>query len=193
MNNIDTMEESKSVLAEEEAKDILDRTIGFVNNCDSKASIMLGITGVIFTIIFTSEGLTEISNLIKIIVEFKSFCDVLFFLLGLVSVIMLFYGIGLLIAALIAKIDCNDYEQEGLDLASSIYFGNIADCKTFQDYRNRFSNANQESYLNDLLSQIYLNSCICKKKFQRYNQGLIYFIYGLSLFLLTIIAGIIIY
>jgi len=179
----------KSEMSSNEAKDTLERTINFVSNCDNKASIILGIIGVIFTIIFTNDSLLELKNIIKIIIQFKNRWDIVFLILGLGSIIILACGLGLLVFCLIAKIDCKEYKQERLNLNSIIYFGNIAEYKSFKDYEDRFLNVTEENYLNDLLSQIYLNSCICMKKYKRYNLGVICSICGLMLFSIYVIAG----
>lgn len=184
---------SKSLILVEEAKDTLDRTISFVNNCDSKASIMLGIIGVALAIIFTSDSLQEFRRITQIMLEFNNCRDVFFFILGLVSIALVGLGLGLLIFSLFAKIDCKDYDQSSLNLTSSIYFENIAGCGNFEQYKERFMTTTQENYLNDLLSQIYLNSCICTKKFKRYNLGVIYSMCGLFFFILVVTIGSIIY
>ena len=47
------------------ALDILDRTIGFVRNCDNKASIFLGTFGVILTIVLTTDGLDNLMSIVQ--------------------------------------------------------------------------------------------------------------------------------
>jgi len=187
------MTEDKLIILIGEAKDTLDRTIGFVNICDSKSSIMLGIIGMIFTIIFTSDGLLEFKRIAKKMLEFSNCRDVFLFLVGFASIALAGVGFGFLIFSLMAKIDCKDYKQNGLNLNSSIYFGNIAASGNFNNYKERFMTTTQDKYLIDLLSQIYLNSCICTKKFERYNRGVIFSICGLLLFILIAIIGSIIY
>ena len=51
----------------EEAKASLDRINGWINSCDSKAGTVLALTGVLLTIIFTNDGMTEIYNVLQIL------------------------------------------------------------------------------------------------------------------------------
>ena len=53
----------------EEAKASLDRINGWINSCDSKAGTVLALTGVLLTIIFTNDGMTEIYNVLQDIYE----------------------------------------------------------------------------------------------------------------------------
>ena len=43
----------------------LERNLGFISNCDNKASIILTAVGVLLTIILTSEGLASIKDMLK--------------------------------------------------------------------------------------------------------------------------------
>ena len=54
----------KNVIKTEELNAILDRTIGFVGNCDTKASIMLALFGVLLTVICTSNITDSIIGII---------------------------------------------------------------------------------------------------------------------------------
>lgn len=161
-----------SVINKDEAINILDRTIGFVENCDNKASIMLGIFGVVFTIIFSTDGIGEIIRILMMLFINRSFCNILFFLLWSVSLITLIIGTYNFISTLIAKIDCKDMASESLELNSKIYFGDIAKKNTYIQYKQGLLSLSKEEFLNDIISQIYINACIANNKFVKYNKGL---------------------
>lgn len=174
LNNIDT------------AKDILDRIIGFISNCDTKASISLGLFGVIISIFFTTKSVTTFVNIVKQVIVDLSFCDVLF-LVGLsIPVIMFVFGLWKLISVLSASINLS-----GKD--SLIYFKDIAENQTYNQYYSKFIAANTSSLLKDFISEIYINSKICSRKFESYNKGLHCCLGGLVLFILLFIVGSLIY
>lgn len=47
----------------EEARLLLERVNNWINSCDSKASIILALIGVLLTIIFTSDSLSAMGEL----------------------------------------------------------------------------------------------------------------------------------
>ncbi|MGI6252280.1 MAG: hypothetical protein ACOYJV_02480, partial [Aminivibrio sp.] len=55
----------KCIIKKEDAIDILDRIIGFVNNCDSKSSIILGVFGAVITLVFSTDGIAEIRRIFE--------------------------------------------------------------------------------------------------------------------------------
>ena len=57
----DTLDTEEQI---EEAKASLDRINGWINSCDSKAGTVLALTGVLLTIIFTNDGMTEMYNVL---------------------------------------------------------------------------------------------------------------------------------
>ena len=80
------------VIVTDEAITILDRTIGFVENCDNKASIMIGLFGVVVALIFSTDGIKEIMRILDILITNKYFCNIVFFLLWVASLVTLFIG-----------------------------------------------------------------------------------------------------
>lgn len=71
---------------------------------------------------------------------------------------------------LIAKIDCTEMKEESLELDSKVYFENISKNNTYKGYKEKLYSLDEVSLMNDLTSQIYINSCICTAKFKRYNS-----------------------
>lgn len=70
-----------------------------------------------------------------------------------------------------------------LEPNSLLFFGTIAN-NNFDAFKTRFDSVDKDTLLNDLLSQIYLNSCICEIKFKRYKKGLFFSILGVFIFIL---------
>ena len=89
----------------------------------------------------------------------------IFMLIFLVSAICFIIGLYFLSKALMAKITNNE------DRKSNIFFGHIASNRNQQAYLNRLEATNLNKYIEDLVSQIYINSKICEQKFKNYNKG----------------------
>jgi len=164
--------EQANQMKKEDAIDILDRIIGFINNCDNKTSIMLGVFGAIIALVFSTDGVTEITRIVETAFAIKSFCNILFLMIWSSSFVILLMGVTNFALSLLAKIDCSDMKQTFLELDSNIFFENIAKNSTYKLYKEKILSVNEESLLNDFVSQIYINSCICTAKFKRYNHGL---------------------
>ncbi|MCT4606322.1 MAG: hypothetical protein N4A64_09515 [Marinisporobacter sp.] len=180
-------------ISKNDALDILDRIIGFVNNCDTKASIMLGIYGVLSTILFTSKGIIKLKNII--ITSWKNGMryDILYLILIVFSSIVFVFGIYKLFQVLFPKTDCSDKQQDELDLDSKVFFGNIAKNPTYKQYKEKLLNCNDDDYINDIISQIYLNAFICDAKFKNYKIGFLTSFIGCILFVVFLGIGILIY
>ena len=57
------------------------------------------------------------------------------------------------------------------DRKSNIFFGHIALHENQQAYWKCLKATNLNKYIEDLVSQIYINSKICEQKFKNYNKG----------------------
>lgn len=166
-----------SKLDEEQMEHNLDRVNMWIGNCDQKASFLLAVVGVMLSIIFTSESL--VSSIKTILVEpflqyynnhVGSFCCfrfliAVFLILGSVS---MFCALLFLLMSLSAKTDSNRLKKEnpGLEDKSLLFYGSISNM-SYSDY----SSKTNDKY-NDYRSQVYINSKICIKKFNRYKRGL---------------------
>ena len=176
-------------LDKEDAFNVLDRIIGFVNNCDNKASIMLGIFGAIIAIICTTDGMSEIARIFHVVTINKSFCSIIYLILWFSSLLVLSFGLYNFISALRAKLDCGDMKSSKLDIDSKIYFGGISKNKSYEQYLLKLRGLTSDDLLNDIISQIYINATICDKKFKCYNLGLMLSIIGLIGFLILWAIG----
>lgn len=153
----------------------LDRTIGFISNCDTKVSFWLSSLGVIFTILFTVK-IPHFNFIVEKVSSLQSNIDG-YFILGVfafcLSLCLTVRGIYFLTQVLIAKTECNGYPN------SKIFFGHIAKFSNYRDYFDKVQLTNLEQYKEDLISQIYTNSQICNEKFKNYNKGAKSCIYAL--------------
>lgn len=160
----------------------------WINNCDNKASIMLGFIGIIASILLTNNNfITIFIKMLNKVVENIDFSDVLY-------LIFIFSAIGFILYGTfnIFKVICPTLQRSDSKNKSLIYYDSISRMDLV-DYKNSIFEANENDYLEDLLSQVYINSKICSKKFMNLKNGLYFIVFGLVLFFIIFVAGIIVY
>ena len=110
------------------------------------------------------------------------------FVMIVTFVIMLFFAVRTiyyLVSVLIGNTDYGKFKQEELEKKSSFFYGSIAGMN-YKDYKEKLLNSQYNS-TNDLISQIYVKSVICKSKFDNYKFGLRNMVYFLCMFAFTYI------
>ena len=164
----------------------LERNLGFISNCDNKASIILTAVGVLLTIILTSEGLASIKDILKKSLSQITFLNFIYMFMFFSSVIILLSGILFLISVLIARSGIS--ETKGFK-NSLIFFGGINSFNRIANYEKAVKKMDKKDLLDDLISQIYINSKIATKKYRKYNLGLKFTVIGFFLFIGVILFG----
>ncbi|PZX95324.1 hypothetical protein DOS84_01810 [Flavobacterium aquariorum] len=162
----------------------------WISNCDTKSSFILTFFGVITTIIFTSnignEMIQSLSFSKASDIDWTSIKNFLCFIITIsffISATITLYQIYL---TLIGRIDTKIYSQEKLNINSNIFFGTIS-AKTFKDYEIETNGEDNEKYLNDINSQIFINSNIVNEKFKYYNKSLLWSLITFGVFLIYIL------
>ena len=158
-------------------QDTLARIIGFIQNCDTKASIVLAVIGIAFSSIsfsvVSNDGIRE-----RLIGNGNNWLIFLY----IISIGFVLVGIFFLIKVLSAKL--------GKDInvdKSMIYFKDIADYATFNEYDDKLEASGYVDILNDLRQEVYENAKICKTKYLTYNKGLKISVIGLLMNILVVI------
>jgi hypothetical protein len=105
----------------------------------------------------------------------------------------LLFGFFELISVLIASINSKDFKQRQLTTNSKIFFGSIAKQNSYEEFKNDYIKMSLSKKLNDLLSQIYINSKIADEKYEKYNCGLKWTIIGFACFIILFVIGFFIY
>ena len=164
----------------------LERNLGFISNCDNKASIILTAVGVLLTIILTSEGLASIKDILKKSLSQITFLNFIYMFVFFSSVIILLSGILFLISVLIARSGISETKGSKNSL---IFFGGINSFNKITNYEKAIKKMDKKDLLDDLISQIYINSKIATKKYRRYNLGLKFTVIGFFLFIIVILCG----
>lgn len=166
-------------MKKDEIKEHADKTYeqisGWINNCDSKASILLALIGVFLTIVFTSDfisqGLTEQLKDVIGIFKHSSSRGVLFNVLLIVlfgcSVYYFIISIKNLLLVLIARLDdSRDKENPSISFYRSI------GAKDYDAFKQSVENYTDDQLIEDKLRQVYDCSKICSNKFTYYNEGI---------------------
>ena len=146
----------------------------WVGNCDQKAGLILAMLGVGVTILFTSDFVRFIRN--ELVIPFKTylheFIGVLDWHRLFIALTLIYVAIGILMCfyhllnSILAKTDLNKFSQAGLENPSMFQYEAIAG-KTYREYCE-----SEVNLLNDLRSQVYVNSVICTIKFKHYNKAI---------------------
>lgn len=164
-------------ITEDELKSRLDRVNSWINNCDQKASILLAVEGVVLTVLCTSDYISWIhQKLISPIYnyyetgkgEFSLINAIQLCLLAVMLVMIIlsiFYSLQVIKGTINAR-----FKQSGLTEKSLLHFASISN-KSFSDFKRETINQSDESVINDLLSQIYINSSICTAKFKHHKKS----------------------
>lgn len=170
----------------EDARDTLDRIIGFIGNCDTKASVILGILGVILTIIITDSFLTNFYIVIQVAMTSGTTLSVFFLISLIVTLIVFLIGILFIVSSLVAKVSPSKKD-------SKIYFADIALNSNCNIYKKKVINQTEFDKIEDLIIQIHINSVICTRKYKRYNRGLVFVLIGFGLLMVLFVIGMLAY
>ena len=149
---------------------------GWINNCDSKASILLALIGVFLPIVFTSDFLltginAELKNIMGL---FSGHCScrawgsVLLILLLGVSFFYFIKSLRSLFVVLFARLDATRKEEN-----TSVSFYKSIGEDSYEEYKQRVGDITAEQLTDDKLRQVHACSNICTQKFINYNKGII--------------------
>lgn len=159
----------------------------WIANCDTKSSFLLTFYGVVITIIFTSDMLVDMKKTLSLKKASEISLESIRLFFALTFLIIFFLSIAVtlvyLFITLRGRINPTIFKEKGLKPESLFFFGNISKKKFFEF--ERASDTEQEtSYLNDINSQIYINSKIATKKFNNYNRSLMWLTVSFGSFLI---------
>lgn len=173
----------------------LDRINEWINNSDNKAISVLGFSGVIFTVFFTTNAIYPLVKLFTMALATTVFLKTMYLIILVISMfftLIILLGIYHLILSIFAHIDINEFDEEGIITNSLMFFGSISKLD-FDEFKYRCNKLNSNNIQDELISQIYINSKIASNKFRHYNKGLRNLVLGSSGMLIVLfIASIIV-
>ena len=181
----------ESKRSHEELVDILDRTVAWTDNCDSKTSIILGGLGVIASIFLASDYVSRIADIVRFMTSHVNVWKAIYLFLFFGSIVALLVGCFFLIRVLISVTDTKEFNDRGVKVDSLIFFSSISKNKTLSVYKKKVLKTDNAQFEEDIISQIYVCSIICNAKFRNYKTGLLLSLVGFGVFLLITIIGIV--
>lgn len=173
------------------ATQTLERNMGLVSYCDTKASVVLAVLGAFLGFTLTADGVTTISEILTEALKSNTFLEAIYFYGVVFSAVAVLVGICLLTCVLFAR--GTKKEQENAMNGSMLFFGSIANANSDSDYSTEFKEMTKEKVLDALLKDLYINSVIAKTKYDYFNKGLKYAIPGLVGFIVLLMVGRFIY
>ena len=173
------------------ATQTLERNMGLVSYCDTKASVILAVLGAFLGFMLTADGVTTISEILTEALKSNTFLEAIYFYGVVFSAVAVLVGICLLTCVLFAR--GTKKEQENAMNGSMLFFGSIANANSDADYSTEFKEMTKEKVLDALLKDLYINSVIAKTKYDYFNKGLKYAIPGLVGFIVLLMIGRFIY
>ena len=192
-NTTSSLTSEKTDKNKDEYQFTLELVNSWINNCDQKAGIVLAVVGVIVTVVMTSDFVKFMRE--YVFVPFMDYCSgnkelsfswsrFTVFFLFVIAVIILITCCCYLFRAIRANIDYTKMYKENpeLEKTSQIFYGTISGMK-YDDFKK-----GGIEFVDDLKSQIYVNSNIATTKFQNYNEGLFWFKLLMLVSLLLFIA-----
>lgn len=183
------MDKIKSVFTKEDANKALDNVNMWINNCDTKTSIILGFYAIIVTICFSTDLLNIQIRIFSYFLKDICFFKIIYIIIHLATFLIFIIGIIELLKVIIPRIILKT--QSG-NYNSILFYGSIAkNTPTYEKYCEEVRKiTDQKDILNDLLFQIHSASIICNKKFYYQKIGLILTTISMILFLVTSLFGI---
>lgn len=152
---------------------LLNRIEQWINNCDTKTSVLLGLLGIFFGL---NTSIFEVFDFIKCFILYpNNFCfiDKVFIFVALFFVIVYITMIILCLFFSIKSINAKIYNI----YKNKLFFGNIATSyESAEKYHKDITKMTQKKLQFDINEQIYINSKICTKKFKNYKKALVFLI-----------------
>lgn len=143
--------------------DTLNRVDNWIARADSKISFALAFEVFLFGAIISNKKIPHLFNFNNGDIYLKVIAIVSF----IITLILLVIALIFFLKGLKAKIET----IPGVSDDSYLFYGSIKDMK-FKCFEQGVYNLNSDDLKRDYLCQIYINSTICNKKFQNFNNGL---------------------
>lgn len=176
----------------EELTDILDRNTAWIENCDSKTSIILAGFGVIVGILLATDYASKFVSIFRYMASNVSFWSIVYLIFCVFAIGLILAGCVCWLTVLFARVNLDDFSDRGIRSDSLVFFSSIAKHKTLSLYKQNLEKCETAQINDDLISQIYICSIICDKKFKYYKLGLLLASIGSLLFVTLFVIGLII-
>lgn len=176
----------------EELAEILDRNTAWIENCDSKTSIILSSFGIIAGIFLATDYASKFLSIYRYIISHINFWTVIYLILCFLTMGLIVAGCVCWISVLFARVNLSEFSSRGIKTDSLIFFSSIAKHQSLSSYRQKLKKCETSQMEDDFISQIYICSIICDKKFKYYKLGLLFASIGSVLFVGLFVIGLVI-
>lgn len=166
--------------------DRLDRTLEWIRACDTKTSIVLATMGIIMTIFSTEFFLTKLKLILKYNLNEIDFSKILYLILVVVFLGLFIVGIFYLVLELNPSLVSKKNNNE--DVESTYFFETIAK-KELSTLKEEIKQMSYEKEIDDIITQLHINSKICTKKYRYTKVGIFCSLAGTSGILSLFIIG----
>lgn len=164
------MANDEKVKKKEDLLDRLDRILEWIRACDTKASILLAIIGLIMTIFSSEFFFTKYKLIIKSNLEFFDFSKFSFlFVLGIFSILFLF---GIICLVLELNPSMMSKKNANKDINSLYFFASI-EKKELAQFKQEILDVSIDSDIEDISTQIFINAKICTTKYKFTKVGIL--------------------
>ncbi|EJD99226.1 Pycsar system effector family protein [Staphylococcus epidermidis] len=170
--------------------DELDRHLGWIRSCDTKASIVLAMLGVFIVIISSELFLDSQKEIVLNALNNINFSNLIYLMFEGAVYFLFFDGVFNIIRVLFPQLKKSVKDYNGVENDSLYYFESISS-KTYSEYKKQRINRTSEEEIHDILSQIYINSKISTRKYHFYKKGLAMVLWGILGILILHSIGII--
>lgn len=186
----------------------LARIVEWIKTCDTKTSFLLALVGVMLPIVLQSKLLQDDMMLAFTKIGDKNVSCVSSCLCYIYVIAVLGFGLLLLTSCwkflnvLFAKRteslnerilgnNCESVDQNVFK-NSLLHFHHIS-TMTYEQFKSDFDAETSDGLREDLLSQIYINSCRCNEKYTYYNDGVRYLFFSGCLLVITFLLHMILF
>ena len=119
----------------DELKEILDRNTAWIENCDSKTSIILGSFGVIAGIFLATDYVSKFKSILCHMASRVSFWTVVYVIFCILSISLILTGCVCWLTVLFARVNPDKFYNRGIKSDSLIFFSSIAKHKSLSSYK----------------------------------------------------------
>lgn len=171
----------------------LERVDNWIINCDNKISVATGFFLGLLALSVATDYLGKFVDFIReIIANASNIYSIIFLVLIVLDASAYLVSIFFLLEAMTARLNIKSKEKRLNSENSNIYFGNISKLK-YKEYKDSFIQEKNRDRLNDVISQIYINSVIAEVKYKYCNRGVVLFAFALALSAVSFVYGVIVF
>lgn len=181
MNGGKKIVRSDFMLSDDDLMNILAQINQWINNCDTKASILLALIGIVIGVLFSNNYSYRLIS-IYYLNPLPDYSGLVFYSIFLIiSFILILHGVIRLILCILPQFSFNESNKDSL-----IYYASISK-NSIDEYFKKIK-SQEYSLSDDLISQIHINANICTEKFENYKLGLISTIFGFIFLVILILV-----